>query len=170
MARTRGYANWSSTLDLRHLRCAGYSGGSKDLSSLTQRDPVPPSQSIIQELPKAPSQTKRARSQTTSGSPQRGCQLGTYSLKPARFMTTGRASPKRTQDKPLSVQPQDLAALKNDLAAMMKDMIKSTLTDLGVAPNPLPQKPLRKEPSQDSEESSEEEENSHQAELLLDQM
>ena len=57
------------------------SGGSKDLSGLTQRDPVP-SQSILQQPPQAPSRTKCARSWTTSHrslSPQWGHQLGTNS-------------------------------------------------------------------------------------------
>ena len=55
---------------------------------------------------------------------------------------------------------------------MMRDMIKSSLTDLEVLPNPLQQsssKEPSKEPSQDSEDSFKEEDTSHEGVPELDQ-
>ena len=68
-----------------------------------------------------------------------------------------------------------LAARKNELAAMVKGLIKSNLTDIGVAskkilpqypPPPSPEESLAKEPSLESVESFKEEEIFQQGEPI----
>ena len=112
--------------------------------------------------------SKHARSQTASHrplTPQGVCQQGTHT---ANTVKSTHSSPRRDQDR--SVQAQDLAAFKTDIAVMMRDMIKSSLTELGVVSKTTPPQsqsnsrdPIKElsqdeEPSQDLEDSSEGEE------------
>ena len=80
-----------------------------------------------------PRNLKRARSQTASHRSlpiKGGRQLGTNSVK------STHACPRRDQDRP---ETSRSSYFKNDIADMMKDMIKTSLTDLGVVPKPTPQ-------------------------------